>query len=62
MDNLVFDSETPDVRAVLGWSLSTVGDPLVDLASCCMAHFLPPTVSTQPGMSKNISAEPAAQH
>ncbi|MCI4392544.1 hypothetical protein PGIGA_G00147100 [Pangasianodon gigas] len=49
LNNLVFDSETPDVRALLGWSLSTVGDPLVDLASCCMPHFLPPVASTQPG-------------
>ncbi|XP_017307847.1 acyl-CoA dehydrogenase family member 10 [Ictalurus punctatus] len=47
LNNLVFDSETLDVRAVLGWSRSTVGDPLVDLASCCMPLFLPPTASTQ---------------
>ncbi|XP_027001543.2 acyl-CoA dehydrogenase family member 10 isoform X2 [Tachysurus fulvidraco] len=43
------DPENPDVRAVLGWSLSTVGDPLVDVATCCMSHFLPATASTQPG-------------
>ncbi|XP_053336646.1 acyl-CoA dehydrogenase family member 10-like [Clarias gariepinus] len=49
LNKLVFDSETPDVRAVLGWSLSTVGDPLVDVASCCMSLSFPPTASRQPG-------------
>ncbi|GAA6098355.1 acyl-CoA dehydrogenase family member 10 isoform X2 [Tachysurus ichikawai] len=49
LNNLVFGSENPDVRAVLGWSLSTVGDPLVDVATCCMSHFLPATASTQSG-------------
>ncbi|KAF5904803.1 acyl-CoA dehydrogenase family member 10 isoform X2, partial [Clarias magur] len=48
LNKLVFDSETPDVRAVLDWSLSTVGDPLVDVASCCMSLSLPSTASRQP--------------
>ncbi|KAI5613296.1 acyl-CoA dehydrogenase family member 11 [Silurus asotus] len=47
LNHLVFDFKTPDVVAVLGWSLSTVGDPLVDLASCCMPHFLPASASIQ---------------
>ncbi|XP_036454872.1 acyl-CoA dehydrogenase family member 10-like [Colossoma macropomum] len=48
LNNLVFDSEKPEVRAVLGWSLSTVGDPLVDVASCCMSQYLSQN-TTQPG-------------
>ncbi|KAG7318447.1 hypothetical protein KOW79_018202 [Hemibagrus wyckioides] len=61
LNNLVFDPDTPDVRAVLGWSLSTVGDPLVDVASCCMSHFLPPTVSTQPGKFLALMGIPSAE-
>ncbi|KAK2845740.1 hypothetical protein Q7C36_010594 [Tachysurus vachellii] len=61
LNNLVFDSENPDVRAVLGWSLSTVGDPLVDVATCCMSHFLPATASTQPGRFFAMMGIPSAE-
>ena len=32
LDNLVLDPDTQQVRAVLDWEMSTLGDPLMDLA------------------------------
>jgi aminoglycoside phosphotransferase (APT) family kinase protein len=38
----VFDSADPSrVLAVLDWELSTLGDPLADLAYNCMPYHLP---------------------
>ena len=42
LDNLVFDPERDDhIKAVLDWELSTLGDPLADLAYSCMPYHLP---------------------
>ncbi len=39
--NLVYDSNTPSIAAVLDWELSTLGNPMADLANCCAyAWFL----------------------
>ncbi len=44
LDNLVFDTEQPQIRAVLDWELSTLGHPLADFSYHCMSWHIPPGV------------------
>ncbi|MBW2422251.1 MAG: phosphotransferase, partial [Deltaproteobacteria bacterium] len=41
LQNLVFHSHEPRVIGVLDWELSTLGNPIGDLAFNCMAYHLP---------------------
>ncbi len=41
IDNMIFATDTPQIRALLDWELSTLGHPLADLAYQCMHWRLP---------------------
>ena len=41
IDNLIFAPDAPQVRAVLDWELSTLGDPLADFAYLAMNWAIP---------------------
>jgi aminoglycoside phosphotransferase (APT) family kinase protein len=40
LDNAIFHPSEPRITAVLDWELSTLGNPLVDLAYLCMRYHL----------------------
>ncbi|CAL1534333.1 unnamed protein product [Lymnaea stagnalis] len=42
IDNLMYHPDGPEVLAVIDWELSTIGDPITDLATCLLSYFTPP--------------------
>ncbi|OYX56039.1 MAG: phosphotransferase family protein [Brevundimonas subvibrioides] len=44
LDNMIMAPESAEVRAVLDWELSTLGDPMADFSYLLIGWVLPPTV------------------
>ncbi|MCD2323794.1 phosphotransferase family protein [Sphingomonas sp. IC-56] len=42
IDNMIFDADRPEIRAVIDWELATLGDPLADLSYFLMSWVTAP--------------------
>jgi aminoglycoside phosphotransferase (APT) family kinase protein len=62
-DNMIFDAETPVVRAVLDWELSTLGDPAADFTYHLLMYRMPggPSFSGLAGQDLEALGIPSEQ-
>lgn len=51
LDNLILKKDAAECLAVLDWELSTIGDPLADVAYNCLVYYLPPHFPQVPGFA-----------
>ena len=49
-DNIIFDIDTFRILAVLDWELSTIGSPLVDIATFCQIYHSPQSKTGRSGL------------
>ncbi len=56
LDNCIVDTDSPNIRAVLDWELSTLGDPIADFTYHLMQWRMPPS-ETGAGVGSLIGHE-----
>ena len=56
LDNLVFDGQSFRLLGVLDWELSTLGDPMADVAYNCLPYYIPRRAIPQMSLSQPLPA------